>query len=182
MGLLKKLLGGTASADEAVSALKNAAKTVMNEVEKVTGSNQPQAGVPNGTVISSNPAASPAPTVIPEQSGCSWGPHMPEEENQFSYPGTYREYFSELFDREFSGYTISKDIPESGNRLIYTFTKDGKKALVVEVLSQRSSVKKLRNDCRRQQIPYLRFYHDHNGWWNTRSYVIGRVKNALGES
>ena len=74
MGLLKKLLGGTASADEAVSALKNAAKTVMNEVEKVTGSNQPQAGVPNGTVISSNPAASPAPTVIPEQSGCSWGP------------------------------------------------------------------------------------------------------------
>ena len=183
MGLLKKLLGGTASADEAMNALKNAAKTVMNEVEKAASGNNPQTGVPNGTVIGAGqPAApaAPASSAATGQSGLSWGPQMPAEENQYSYPGTYDEYFTVLLTNEFPEYSVAKDVHPSGKRMTFTFTKDGRKALVVEVLSQRSSVRKLREDCRREGLPYLRFYYDHDGWWNTRSYVLGRVGNALG--
>ena len=32
---------------------------------------------------------------------------------------------------------------------------------------------------RAQGIPYLRFYYNHEGWWNTRSYVTRRIANAL---
>ena len=181
MGLLKKLFGGTASADEAMNALKNAAKTVMNEVEKVTSGNQPQQGVPNGTVIA--PASAPAePAFSAEESGFSWGPVMPAEENQYSYPGTYREYFTDVLTAEFPDYVIEKELHEPAARMNFTFIKDGRKALVIEVLSQCSSVYKLRNDCRKQGVPYLRFYHDHDGWWNTRSYVVSRVRSALGQS
>ena len=182
MGLLKKLLGGTASADEAMDALKNAARTVMNEVEKVTSGGAPQSGVPNGSVIgSSQPAAPAGGSVVPERSGFSWGPQMPEEENQYSFPGTYAEYFTVLLTNEFPDYSVTKDVHPSGKRMTFTFTKNGRNALIVEVLSQHCSVKKLRDDCRREGLPYLRFYHDHDGWWNTRSYVIGRVRNALGQ-
>jgi hypothetical protein len=38
---------------------------------------------------------------------------------------------------------------------------------------------KLRNECRAQGIPYLRFYYDHDGWWNTRSYVTRRIAGQL---
>ena len=31
-----------------------------------------------------------------------------------------------------------------------------------------------------QGIPYIRFYYDHEGWWNTKSYVIRRTSEALG--
>ena len=30
-------------------------------------------------------------------------------------------------------------------------------------------------------LPYLRFYFDHEGWWNTRAYVTKRVAEALAD-
>ena len=35
-------------------------------------------------------------------------------------------------------------------------------------------------ECAAAAIPYLRFYHNHDGWWNTRAYVTQRVRGALG--
>ena len=57
--------------------------------------------------------------------------------------------------------------------------RDQKTALIVELLPQRSSVYKLRRDCATMGIPYLRYYYDHEGWWNTYSYVTERTRAAL---
>ena len=110
----------------------------------------------------------------------SWGPVMPAEENQYNYPGSYLDYFTGIFETEFSFYQIERVIG-SGVRpvTVFTFWNDGKEALVVELVSERSDVHRQRNICARRGIPYLRFYYDHDGWWNTRSYVVGRVKDAL---
>ena len=110
----------------------------------------------------------------------SWGPKMPDEENQFNYPGTYLEYFTKIFETEFPEYTIECSTG-TGRRpvTVFTFWDGFKKALVVELLSQSSDVRKQRNICAKQGIPYLRYYYDHKGWWNTRSYVISRTRAAL---
>ena len=47
-------------------------------------------------------------------------------------------------------------------------------------MSENSEANKLRASCRAQGLPYVRFYYDHDGWWNTRSYVAGRTRAALG--
>ncbi len=46
-------------------------------------------------------------------------------------------------------------------------------------MSESCEAKKFRDDCVRAGTPYLRFYYDHDGWWNTRSYVAGRIRGAL---
>ena len=112
-------------------------------------------------------------------SGFSWGPKMPAEPNQYNYKGTWREYFREIFTTEFSQYTL--DVQEKNGRYMkFTFLKDGATALVVEILSASSEHKKVRSDCRAKGIPYLRYYFNYDGWWNTREYVITRTRNALG--
>ena len=70
--------------------------------------------------------------------------------------------------------------PRASNVYTYAFTKNAERCLVVELLSEHNEVYKVRNDCREQGIPYLRFYYDHDGWWNTRAYVIERMRKALG--
>lgn len=112
-------------------------------------------------------------------SGFSWGPVMPDEENQYNYNGTYKEYFDDVFRSEFSGYMIESVDANGGRATVFTFWEGGKKALVVELISRKSSVYKLRSDCKAMGIPYLRFYHDYHGWWNTREYVKQRTHNAL---
>ena len=47
-------------------------------------------------------------------------------------------------------------------------------------MSENSEANKLRSACRAQGLPYVRFYYDHDGWWNTRSYVVSRTRAALG--
>ena len=63
--------------------------------------------------------------------------------------------------------------------MVYTFFEGERTALIVELLSRKSDSKKLRQSCRLQGIPYLRFYYDYDGWWNTRAYVDERVGKAL---
>ena len=114
------------------------------------------------------------------ESGDSWGPEMPDEPNQFNYDGTYLEYFTEIFKTEFADYTIESRTGEGRNPVtVFTFWNGDEKALVVELMPQSSAARKQRNDCRRTGTPYLRYYYDHEGWWNTRPYVVRRTRAAL---
>ena len=113
-------------------------------------------------------------------SGFSWGENMPAEENQYNYPGDYAAYFRSIFQNEFSDFRVEEETMRRGNGRIFTFWQDSRKALVVEIKSQNSEARKLRDTCQSEGTPYLRFYHDHHGWWNTRAYVIQRTRQALG--
>ena len=113
-------------------------------------------------------------------SGFSWGPVMSEEENQYNYGGTYLEYFDHIFADDFPGYEFKREPGYGGRTTVYTLGSNGSIALIVELLPSRSESKKLRESCAQQGIPYLRFYIDYEGWWNTRAYVDDRVKKALG--
>lgn len=112
-------------------------------------------------------------------SGDSWGEVMPQEENQYNYNGTYIQYFENIFDNEFSDYEYEKEEIAGTLRTVYSFYSGGRKELVLELMNERSSAKKIRNEAEREGIPYLRFYYDHDGWWNTRSYVVRRMREAL---
>lgn len=113
-------------------------------------------------------------------SGLSWGRDMPSEENQFNYGGDYRAYFEHIFEEDFPLMQVEKEIPPKyGNRTVYRLSQGGVLSLVIEILPETSATKKLRNECRANGTPYLRFYHNHDGWWNTRSYVTGRIRSAL---
>jgi hypothetical protein len=113
-------------------------------------------------------------------SGFSWGPVMPAEENQYNYGGTYLQYFDHIFADDFPGYEVKREPGYGGKSTVYTLADGGRTALIVELLPSSSESVKLRQSCRQQGIPYLRFYFDHDGWWNTRAYVNDRVRKALG--
>ena len=108
-------------------------------------------------------------------------PGAPREENQYNYNGTYEQYFEHVFVEDFPAYRFEKSyIDDYGkHRVIYTFYSGEVKDLVVELMTESSEAVKFRNDCVKAGIPYLRFYYDHEGWWNTRSYVVGRIRNIL---
>lgn len=172
MSLLSKLLGKAGS--ELADKL---AQTVAEAANQITGSDHETAHQP-----SSAPATYAAPvahTAEPAPSGFSWGEEMPAEENQFNYNGPYDKYFEEIFRTEFSAYHLEREDVSGGKRQIFTFWDGARKALVVELMAQSSDSQKLRRDCRTSGIPYLRYYYNHDGWWNTRAYVVQRTRNAL---
>lgn len=176
MGLFSKILG---------DVNRQIARNVTNEVIKTMqqgntpGQTAPQQTVPQQNVPQQNVQQQ---TVAPQQpgpSGFSWGPTMPAEENQYSYKGNYVDYFMNIFRAEFPQYQISCSPSRNMQYALITFSLNSRTALVVELLSKSSSVQKWRNNCRSLGTPYLRFYHNVEGWWNTRSYVITRTRNAL---
>ena len=113
--------------------------------------------------------------------GVSWGDEMPKEPNQFNSHMPYDKYFREVFREAFPDYEIvEEDGGCSRPATVFTFWKGDDRALVVEVISQSTAVVKRRNQCRRTGTPYLRYYYDHAGWWNTKQYVIERTRHALG--
>ena len=173
MSLLSKLLGDSKKELAPVlDALKEAAQkagvdSILNEAQ---ASRPAQAAAPQRRAESwSRPAAS----------GFSWGEDMPAEENQYSFKGSYLAYFDMVFSQEFPQYRITRESPKKGHSTIYSFWQGERKALVAELMSDRSEANKLRSDCRARGIPYVRFYYDHDGWWNTRSYVAQRTRAAL---
>ena len=170
MSLLSKLLGKAGS--ELADKL---AKSVANQI-----AGNPQEA-PKHPADTGTPASytAPAPHREPTPFGRSWGETMPTEENQFNYNGTYDQYFEEIFRTEFSTYRLERQDVPGGRRVIFTFWDGARKALVVELLHQSSDSQKLRRDCRASGVPYLRYYYDHEGWWNTRSYVVDRTRKAL---
>ena len=84
-----------------------------------------------------------------------------------------------FFRNEFPEYALQKETVRDGRAVIYTFQKNGETALVVELMSERSNAQKLRKSLRGTGTPYLRYYYDHEGWWNARAYVVQRTRNAL---
>lgn len=106
--------------------------------------------------------------------------NVPAEENQYNFRGDYIEYFNKVFREDFPEYEISHE-KSSLNRTstIFTFRFNGNAVLYVELMTKNSSANRFREQCKREGTPYLRFYYDKRGWWNTRKYVTDRTRNAL---
>ena len=171
MSFLSKLLGGD----------KNAEKEVKNLLNGLFGNPQPgQAAAPKQETPAEE-TTSPQPVQSTSRSGFSWGDEIPAEENQYNYNGTYEQYFEHVFAEDFPAYRFEKSyIDDYGkHRVIYTFYSGAAKVLVIELMTESSEAVKFRNDCIKAGVPYLRFYYDHEGWWNTRSYVVGRMRGVL---
>lgn len=173
MSIISKLFGKKVvekTVDKIAFSLKKKEQNAVN-------AQQPQhsGGMTIGATVPQYSAPEPEEKTIP---GNSWGPTMPDEPNQFNYNGTWFEYFDGIFRGEFNTYRIVSDRPRNGYA-VFTFYRGDDVALIVELLAQSSCVEKIRRDCRRAGIPYLRYYHNHEGWWNTRSYVTQRTRAAL---
>ena len=104
---------------------------------------------------------------------------MPDEPNQFNFGGTYTEYFESILREDFWQFTFSTEPVREGTGTVLTLFENGRKMLVIELMTERCSSKKLRSECQAEGTPYLRFYYDHPGWWNVRRYVVGRIRSAL---
>ncbi|MBR5730733.1 MAG: hypothetical protein IKX89_02150 [Firmicutes bacterium] len=168
MGLFSKLLE---QAGKEIG-LDKVAKSVTEAAEKLAEGLQ-TSGAPE--------APKAAAAAEPEESGFSWGPEMPAEENQYNYPGSYSDYFNDIFTTEYAEYGLDYVKEPNWRSEHFTFWDGGRRVLVVELLSEKSNARRIRNFCRAEGTPYLRFYYDHDGWWNTRAYVKSRVDAALGK-
>ncbi len=168
MGLLSKLLGGDS---ELGGIIRDVARAIKQESVNMPDEEHGSSSYSGTEIPGGSKPADPAPF------GVSWGPEMPDEPNQFNYSGTYKEYFSEVFSSGFPDYRIESE--DKGRNTVYTFWSGSSKALVVELMTEKSSAVKLREECRKNGIPYLRYYYDHDGWWNTREYVTERTGKAL---
>ncbi len=114
------------------------------------------------------------------ESGFSWGPKMPAEENQFNFPGPFIDYFRKVLREDFGSYRLEEAIERDGGLVTFSLYQGERMAAVVEVLPSSCSQRyKVRESCKKQGIPYVRFYHDHEGWWNTRAYVNDRIVKAM---
>lgn len=172
MGLFSKLLGDDS---ELGGLLKDVANAIKQESVNLHESEQTN----TETTYAGEMTEAAAAECEKGPSGFSWGPDMPDEENQYNYNGTYKEYFDDVFRSEFPEYRIESADVNNGRITVYTFWDGGRKALVVELLSRKCSVYKLRSDCYKEGVPYLRYYYDYDGWWNTREYVKQRTRSAL---
>ena len=177
MSLLSKLFGGDKNAEKAAKELLNSLLGAQNAQKAA----RPQTNAAAASAAQPAQSAAPEPVrAAPAPRGVSWGDEMPPEENQYNSGLSYEQYFESVFAAEFPAYRVEKEVTGYLSRPVYTFrSAAGGKALVVELMSQKSEAKKLRQDCEREGVPYLRFYYDHHGWWNTRSYVTERIRAAL---
>ena len=184
MGLFSKLFGGNEEDKNSfLGALKEAADKLKNEAEKAgidlkedfkaEKKEDSHGSFTQAEVTPNKPEAEKAPA------GTWWGPLMPDEENQYNFSGTWKEYFDGIFRNEFPEYEVTRETVREGKAVVYTFKKNGETALVAELMSDRSNAQKLRNSLRGTGTPYLRYYYDHEGWWNARAYVVQRTRNAL---
>ena len=161
MGLFSKLLGGAKDI-----SLEKVLKTVTEAADKLSQN--------SGDNSFSETSAEDVPA-----SGFSWGEKMPAEENQYNFSGNYVKYFNHVFTEDFPGYDISYEQPPKSSSTVFTFRQAGRRVLVVELMNENSESQRLRNRCAQEGIPYLRFYYNHHGWWNTRAYVDHRTRSAL---
>ena len=159
MGLLDMLFGGNSS--EILDKIKDFAETGAKEVNKTESYDAPF--------------------------GISWGEQMPQEENQFNSGKPYDQYFYDIYTENFPTYRITC---ESFRSYDYectriTFYNGEIEELDVIIRSDKDPDDvdwPTRHRCKCNGIPFLRFYYDHDGWWNTKKYVLNRTRNALGMS
>lgn len=173
MGFLDKLFGSNVA-----DKIKNSAEAVAKEATNAVNA----AANPNSAASNARPASTaPAPSSSGAESGFSWGPTMPNEENQFNYPGTYDQYFLDVYSKNFPAYRLTTEPVRKGSATVITFWSGEAKALVVELMSDTSSAESIRRNCYKERVPYLRFYYNHQGWWNTKAYVLERTSKALNQ-
>ena len=170
MGLFSKLFG---------KAVEDAAESMFGS-EKHYFDNLREDDKPQ-PVSQRSSVEPPKPKGEQPRGNLPWGDIMPAEENQYSFSGNYIQYFEKIFSEEFPSYQITHEPAPKWQKPgeIFTFMNAGRRVLVVELMSEKCSAKKLKYQCRNEGVPYLRFYYDHHGWWNARSYVAGRVRSAL---
>ncbi len=175
MSLLSKLFGGDKEAEKTAKELFGAIfSNAAQQKPEQQNANQTSNGASAETQADSRPASY-------SRSGYSWGDEMPAEENQYNFGGGFSDYFESVFRSELPEFSFEKStIGDGKRRYIYTFSDGVSKKLVVELMPETSSARKLRDDCRKQGVPYLRFYYNHAGWWNTRKYVAERLHKAVG--
>lgn len=178
MGFLDKLFGGNGS--EVLDKIKDLAETAAKEVSEaaksVSESVQAQSGEGSNAGYTAQESSGDAPF------GISWGEQMPQEENQYNSGKPYDQYFYDIFVEAFPTYRITSEKVRKGSATVITFYNGEIKELVVELLSENSSAMMIRHNCKKEGVPYLRFYYNHSGWWNTKKYVLNRARNALGMS
>ena len=182
MSFLNKLFG-----DGTDKKVEKTAKGVLKDFEDVFGEigkkidGNDQGGAKTAQPSNEAPAAPQYAPADDAPSGFSWGENMPAEENQYNFGGTYLEYFEKIFREELPGFAFEKKtVGYYGRNTAYTFRNGGARpALVVELMTEKSASNMTRTECRREGVPYVRFYYDHRGWWNTREYVVRRIKDAL---
>ena len=106
---------------------------------------------------------------------------MPAEENMYNSGLAPAAYFEKIFAEDFPACIVNKEAGWGGfdRSTIYRFYDGAAQKLVVELVPDNSSAVKLREKCAKEGVPYLRFYKDHEGWWNARSYVVSRIEKAL---
>ena len=170
MGLLSKIFGGDGDAEKAA---KDLLQGIFNAATSQKDSSDNGSSTANDPVVEEGRRSAAV-------SGGSWGDEMPEEENQYNFNGSYTQYFENIFSTDFAAYRTERENLAGGSRVVYTFYSGTGKALVVELMPESSSAYKLREDCKKAGVPYLRFYYNHDGWWNTRKYVTERIRKALG--
>ena len=170
--LFSKLFGGDKEAEETAKSLLKSIFGSQNETKpesKPENAGEPEAQQPANNESYDSDDDSP--------SGFSWGDRMPAEENQYNFNGTYQQYFESIFASEFAAYRYEKKV--NYGRVAYTFYGAAGKALTVELLPGKSESKKLRKQCQAENTSYVRFYYSHEGWWNTKEYVIQRMKEKI---
>lgn len=123
--------------------------------------------------------AQSAPKTVFRTSGSDEWTTMPDEENQYNSGLGHVEYFTKILNEDFPDCTITHSNAANGKTDVLTLERGGAAALVIELMSEKTNSKKLRNVCAENGTPYLRFYYDHFGWWNKRSYVRERVSAVL---
>ena len=170
MCLLSKIFGGDGDAEKAA---KDLLQGIFNAATSQKDSSDNASSTAKDPVVEEGRRSAAV-------SGGSWGDEMPAEENQYNYNGSYTQYFENIFSTDFAAYRTERENLAGGSRVVYTFYSGSTKALVVELMPESCSAYKLREDCRKAGVPYLRFYHNHYGWWNTRTYVTERIRKALG--
>ena len=122
----------------------------------------------------------PAPAAASGTADATEFDGVPAEECQYNSGLSYLDYFSKIFREDFPQCSVSLETVEDCRRYKYTFTEGADVKLIVELMTENSEANRLRKTCERNGTPYLRFYFDHEGWWNTRRYVNARVSAALG--
>ena len=187
MGLFDKLFGGNASANDTLDSLKKAAKDVGGKMNSGNAEDAfgfilkaaKDVGAKSGAEHNAPARRNTAPAQASSYAADKYDA-VPAGDNQYNYRGSYKEYFANIFREEFPSWEVRQSDANNGKVTLFAFYKDGRQALLVELMSDRSAANKRRRDTQAAGIAYLRFYYDHKGWWNERAYVVTRVRNVLG--
>ena len=179
MGLFSKILNGGGSEKAALNMFRDVVGDVAKEAVAAAENAKKLFEADSSSSGERGEGESLSWTAPWNVSGDSWGKAMPEEENQYNFNGSYLQYFAKVFREDFPAYTVRQEPGHDDRSPLFVFYRDGARRLVVELKSERSSSQAIRRRCEAEGTPYLRFYYDHDGWWNTRSYVTRRVTAAL---